>query len=95
MDHLKGPSGPNSAPAPATSTSHLKRLVEKRVETNAVLTGEDAERALIEHVVAEALRDGCEDIRLSPSGLQLDDAHFYESCGFREVDGFSQLSYAS
>lgn len=57
--------------------------------------GEDAERALIEHVVAEALRDGCEDIRLSPSGLQLDEVHFYESCGFRAVDGSSQMSYAS
>lgn len=60
-----------------------------------LLAGEDAERKLIEHVVAEALRDGCEDIRLSPGGLQLDEAHFYESCGFRAVDGSEQLSYVS
>lgn len=55
--------------------------------------GEDAERALLEWQVAEALANGVTDIRLTPSGVQLDDEAFYAACGFHPVEGSEQLSY--
>jgi len=58
-----------------------------------LVAGEDAERALVKHVVAQAQEEGCDDVRLTPGKLQL--PGFYASCGFEEVDGAEQLSYKS
>ena len=46
-----------------------------------LVAGEAAERALINHVVQEALDEGIRCIRLQP-GFQVDGDAFYEPCGF-------------
>ena len=58
-----------------------------------LVAGESAERAVLEHIIALAQHDGVTDVRLTPSGLQLDEPDFYASCGFRPVEGSAQLSY--
>ena len=52
------------------------------VNPSYLIAGEGAERALIRHVVQEALDDGIRSIQLRPTGFQLDGDTFYAPCGF-------------
>ena len=58
-----------------------------------IIASEDAERALIEWQVEQALSAGISDIRLTPGGLQLHEEAYYASCGFHPVEGSEQLRY--
>ena len=62
------------------------------VNPSYLIAGEGAERALIEHVVQEAIADGTKCVRLQPS-YQVEGDAFYETCGFFPVEGRELLEY--